>query len=61
MKDEMCRKVMDEEIQAIEKNKTWKLTSLPASQKTIGVKWVFKAKKYVKGKVVRCKARLVVK
>jgi hypothetical protein len=37
---------MDEEIHVIEKNDTWKLTNLP---KTIGVKWVYKMKKNVKG------------
>ncbi|CAL1389348.1 unnamed protein product [Linum trigynum] len=61
MKDEKWKRAMDEEIGAIEKNKTWELVSLPKNQKPIGVKWVFKAKKNAKGEVVRHKARLVVK
>ena len=33
---------MDEEMHAIEKNDTWKLTYPPESKKAIGVKWVYK-------------------
>ncbi|CAL1405650.1 unnamed protein product [Linum trigynum] len=61
MKDEKWKRAMDEEIGAIEKNKTWELVSLPKNQKPIGVKWVFKTKKNAKGEVVRHKERLVVK
>ncbi|CAL1396308.1 unnamed protein product [Linum trigynum] len=61
MKNEKWKRAMDEEIGAIEKNKTWELVSLPENQKPIGVKWVFKAKKNAKGEVVRHKARLVAK
>lgn len=38
------RKAMDAEIEAIEKNKTWKLVELPVGAKRIGVKWVYKTK-----------------
>ena len=31
---------MDEEINAIEKNKTWELVDLPKCKEVIGVKWV---------------------
>ena len=31
---------MDEEIDAIERNKTWELTTLPPKKQAIGVKWV---------------------
>ncbi|KAL5816417.1 hypothetical protein ACOSQ3_024795 [Xanthoceras sorbifolium] len=55
------RSAMDEEIQSIEKNKTWELTNLPKGRKTIGVKWVFKTKRNAKGEVQRYKARLVAK
>ena len=37
-------KAMDEEIHAIEKNDTWKLTYLPENKKAIGVKRVYKMK-----------------
>ncbi|GAB2295854.1 hypothetical protein Dimus_038384 [Dionaea muscipula] len=52
---------MDEEIQAINKNKTWQLVDLPKGCKAIGVKWVYKLKKDVEGNVVKHKAWLVVK
>ena len=35
---------MDEEIHAIEKNDTWKLTYPPEKKKAIGVKRVYKMK-----------------
>jgi hypothetical protein len=49
-------KAMDEEIHAIEKNDTWKLTHLPENKKAIGVKWVYKTKKNAKEKVQKYKA-----
>ncbi|KAI0510700.1 hypothetical protein KFK09_011309 [Dendrobium nobile] len=52
---------MKEEIDAIERNDTWSLISLPKGQKSIGVKWVYKLKKNVEGGVNKFKARLVVK
>lgn len=33
---------MDDEIQAIEKNNTWKLTDLRGNEKPIVVTWVYK-------------------
>ncbi|GJZ28932.1 retrovirus-related pol polyprotein from transposon TNT 1-94 [Tanacetum coccineum] len=39
------RQAMGEEIKSIEKNDMWELTTLPKGQKTIGVKWVYTAKK----------------
>jgi hypothetical protein len=47
---------MDEEIHAIEKNDTWKLTYPPESKKAIGVKWVYKTKKNAKEEVQKYKA-----
>jgi hypothetical protein len=61
VKDENWRNAKDEEIKAIEKNNTWELTTIPKEQKSIGVKWVFKAKKNATGEIKRYKARLVVK
>jgi len=40
---------MGSEIQSINKNKTWELVKLPAGQKPIGLKWVYKLKKYRRG------------
>ncbi|CAJ2663992.1 unnamed protein product [Trifolium pratense] len=60
-KQEVWRKAMDQEIESIENNKTWKLTSLPQGAKTIGVKWIYKTKYNEKGEVEKYKARLVAK
>nr|GEV37469.1 hypothetical protein [Tanacetum cinerariifolium] len=52
---------MDQEIQAIERNNTWELTTLPSGGKSIGVKWVFKTKLNENEEVDNYKARLVAK
>ena len=52
---------MKEEIDFLEKNKTWELVELPKDRKMVGCKWVFKSKKGVDGKVERYKAGLVAK
>eukprot|EP00253_Pinus_taeda_P029123 PITA_29123 len=52
---------MDEEMNAIERNKTWHLVELPKGKEVIGVKWVYKTKCNVEGKIERHKARLVFK
>jgi hypothetical protein len=54
-----CR-VMKEELCAIKENYTWTLTELPPGRRSIGLKWVLKAKEEY-GAVVQHKARLVVK
>lgn len=52
---------MKEEIQMIEKNRTWALVDRPINKKVIGVKWVYRVKLNPDGFVNRYKARLVVK
>ena len=52
---------MKEEMDSLEKNKTWELVELPKDRKTVGCKWVLKLKKCVNGKVERYKAILVTK
>ena len=42
--DERWIQAMNEEIQSIEKNNTWELTSFPVGKKPIGVKWVYNIK-----------------
>nr|GEV87406.1 NB-ARC domains-containing protein [Tanacetum cinerariifolium] len=61
MKSKKWRQAIEEEINSIEKNDTWELTTLPKGQKDIRVKWVYKAKKNAKGEVKKYKARLVAK
>jgi hypothetical protein len=40
---------MNQEIDSIEKNKTWDLVDFPSHKKSIGVKWVYKTKLNEKG------------
>jgi hypothetical protein len=59
--DQRWRKAMIEEMDALDKNGTWVLTSLPQNKRAIGCKWVFTIKHTPDGKVERYKARLVAK
>ena len=61
MKEKLWRRAMEEEIKSIEKNSTWELVKLPEKCKSIGVKWVYKIKRDISGKITRYKARLVAK
>ena len=59
---ENWRKAMDEEMQSLVKNHTWKLARLPKGKKEIGCKWVYAQKEGFPSKNdVRYKARLVAK
>lgn len=55
------KEAMIEELEAIEKNKTWELVDLPQHKHLIDVKWVFKTKYKPDGEVAKFKARLVAK
>lgn len=55
------REAMIEELEALKKNKTWVLTTLPPEKKAISCKWVYTVKENPKGKVERYKAGLVAK
>lgn len=50
-----------EEVNALQKSKTWEYTNLPSGKKTVGCKWVFAVKYNSDGSVNRFKARLVTK
>jgi hypothetical protein len=50
---------MREELEALRKNQTWELTTLPDGKKAVGCKWVFTVKQSPEGKIERYKARLV--
>nr|GEW51275.1 hypothetical protein [Tanacetum cinerariifolium] len=52
---------MNKELQALEKNNIWELTTLPLGHKPITLKWVFKIKYYPDGSLDKFKARLVVR
>nr|GEX49786.1 retrovirus-related Pol polyprotein from transposon TNT 1-94 [Tanacetum cinerariifolium] len=55
------KEAMQEEIEALHKNKTWELVPLPGGRKPIGNKWVYKIKKNDDDQVERYRERLVVK
>lgn len=59
VKEKAWRQAMQNELDSIEKNETWKLTQLPPGQKVIGLKWIYKLKRDAEGKIVKHKARLV--
>ena len=52
-------KAMEEEIQSLSKNVTWKLVKKPDDCKPIGCKWVFTIKRDQCGNLEKFKARLV--
>ncbi|KAH9682249.1 hypothetical protein KPL71_027276 [Citrus sinensis] len=52
---------MQEEIEALHKNKTWELVPLPHGRKAIGNKWVYKIKRDGNDQVEWYRARLEVK
>ncbi|EOY20844.1 Uncharacterized protein TCM_012183 [Theobroma cacao] len=52
---------MNEEMEALQKNATWKLILLTEGKKTIGFRWVFTVKLKVNGRIDRYKVRLVAK
>jgi len=41
--DKWCT-VMNAELEALEQNHTWEITSLPPGRKAIGCKWLYKTK-----------------
>ena len=59
LEDDHWYKAMEEEIQQIEKNKTWSLVQRLEDKNMIGAKWVFINKLDESGEVTRKKARLV--
>ncbi|KAH0645930.1 hypothetical protein KY284_033814 [Solanum tuberosum] len=60
--EDKWRFAMDEEIQSLHQNHTWKLANLPDGKKAIGCKWVFAKKEGFPNQEYVCyKARLVAK
>ncbi|GJR11182.1 ribonuclease H-like domain-containing protein [Tanacetum coccineum] len=50
---------VNQEIEALNRNRTWEVTNLPSNRKPIGYKWVYKVKYKSNGEVERFKAMLV--
>jgi hypothetical protein len=59
--DPKWAEAIQEEMEALQKNNTWRLIPLPEGKKTVGCKWVFSIKYKVDGSIDRYKARLVAK
>ena len=59
-KQKEWREAMKEEISAILKNETSTVVKPLRDIKPIGVKWIFRVKKDIMGRIMRYKARLVV-
>ena len=55
------KKVVEEEVRALENNNTWVLTTLPLGKNQVGCKWIFTIKYKADRNVERFKARLVAK
>ena len=51
---------MTKELQALQDNETWDITTLPPGRKAIGCRWVYKSKYKADGSLERKKARLVI-
>nr|GEV46622.1 ribonuclease H-like domain, reverse transcriptase, RNA-dependent DNA polymerase [Tanacetum cinerariifolium] len=59
--DQKWIEAMKAELDFINRNNTWKLTTLPKGHKAIGVKWVFKTKRDANENIIKHKAKLVAK
>lgn len=55
------KRAMDEEMESLKRNKTWKIVNLEDAERTIENHWVFKLKRNPNGTIERYKARLVAK
>ena len=52
---------MKEKLDALSKNHTWDLVTLPLRKFMVGCKWIYKIKTRSNGSIKRYKARLVAK
>ena len=52
---------MKEELDALSKNHTWDLVTLPPGKSVVGCKWIYKIKTHSNGSIERYETRLIVK
>lgn len=50
---------INDELKSMEENEVWDIVQLPAGEKPVGCRWIFKKKLSVDGKILKYKARLV--
>lgn len=50
---------MQQQVDALTRNKTWKICHLPPNKEVVSCKWISKLKQNSDGSIVRYKARLV--
>ena len=55
------KEAVNDEMESLISNRTWKLVDLPSGYKTIGCKWVLRKKLKPDGSIDKFKARLVAK
>ena len=61
LKQPRWRAIVEEEIQALEKNGTWELSELPRGMRLVGCRWIFTIKHKADGSIDEFKTRLVAK
>jgi hypothetical protein len=61
LEDKNWKVAMDDEIQALDRNKTWHLVPPSKNMNVIDYKWVYKIKRKADGSLDKYKARLVAK
>ncbi|CAL8132821.1 unnamed protein product [Prunus armeniaca] len=59
--DPNWKQAMSDEMQALQKNSTWKLVPLPSGKRTVGCRWIYTIKLKADGSIERYTARLVAK
>ena len=61
LSDEKWKQAMNIKMNALKKNGTWELVTLPEGKRPVGCKWVYTVKYRTDGSIERYKARLVAK
>lgn len=59
--DDSWKRVMQTELDIMQKNNTWQLVDKPFEKPNIGVEWVYKTNLNLDGSIQKNKARLVAK